>query len=97
MNRTQSLRVGSVLALGLAAFQPLPGWAAEHGGATVGGSKEHGGATVGGSKEHGGTAQEADEAALLREAAAALRKGEARPDLAAKLEKLAQEEQAEKK
>ena len=86
MNRTQSLRVGSVLALGLAAFQPMLGWAAEHGGATVGGSKEH-----------GGTAQEADEAALLREAAAVLRKGEARPDLAAKLEKLAQKEQAEKK
>jgi len=75
---------------------PVTLWAAEHGGTAVGASKEHGGAAVSTAKEHGGAAPAADEASLLREAAAALRKGESRPDLAVKLEQLADKEAKEK-
>lgn len=71
-----------VLALALVAgfgvVQPSVLLAGEHGG------KEHGGAVSEGS--HG---MEMNEAAVLKEAAAALRKGQSRPDLAEKLEKLA--------
>ena len=86
MTKMRFLAAAFMLAIGLTVFQPIFVWAAEHGGATVGASKEHGGATH----------DEADEASLLRKAAAALRKGEARPDLAARLEKLAKEEAAKK-
>lgn len=99
---TTAQRAGVVLGLvaGLGCGSPMALFAAEHGGTAVGGGKEHGGAAVGASQARGGMthgALEADEASLLRRAAAALRKGEARPDLAAKLEQLAQKEQMEKK
>lgn len=68
---------------GFGLVQPSVLLAGEHGGAPVA-SKEHGGAAQEGS--HG---MEMNEAALLKEAAAALRKGQSRPDLAEKLEKLA--------
>ncbi len=79
--------LGSIIGLGW--VQPLALQAGEHGG------QEHGGtsaAPAAGGQEHGGATAEADEAAVLREAAGALRKGEARPDLAAKLEQMADEE-----
>ena len=86
--------VGLLMGLGAA---PMAGWAAEHGGTTLGGGKEHGG------QEHGGAApvegshgmHEADEATLLHEAASALRKGQARPDLAEQLERMAMEHMQE--
>ena len=88
MTTIRQVVVAMGLVLGLSAV-PVAVWAAEHGGTAVGGSKEHGGAAAGTNKEHGWMAKEADEASLLREAAAALRKGETRLDLAAKLENLA--------
>ena len=75
--------LGFVVGLGL--LQPLSVRAGEHGG------QEHGGSSVAAPKEHGGSkvAAASGDSALLREAAAALRKGQARPDLASKLEQLA--------
>ncbi|MBI3312551.1 MAG: hypothetical protein HYZ88_03390 [Candidatus Omnitrophica bacterium] len=78
--------VGLIMGLGVA---PMSVWAAEHGGTAVGGGKEHGGTATPAEGSHG--MHEGDEATLLREAASALRKGEARPDLAMKLEQLAAE------
>jgi hypothetical protein len=92
----QRIAVAFGFVMGLIAA-PVTLWAAEHGGTTVGVSKEHGVAAVGAGKEHGGATPATDEASLLREAAAALRKGESRPDLAVKLEQLADEEAKEKK
>ncbi len=78
-----------VLALALVAgfgmIQPSVLLAGEHGGAPVT-AKEHGGTAAGQEGSHG---MEMSEAALLKEAATALRKGQSRPDLAEKLEKLA--------
>ncbi|MBI3615470.1 MAG: hypothetical protein HY211_03020 [Candidatus Omnitrophica bacterium] len=82
------IMVASGLVMGLGVV-PMAVWAVEHGGTTLGGGKEHGGTAVPAEGSHG--MPEADEATLLREAASALRKGQARPDLAAKLEKLAKE------
>lgn len=96
MSTMQRIVVAFGLVMGLIAA-PVTLWAAEHGGTTVGASKEHGGAAVSTVKEHGGAAPAADETSLLLEAAAALRKGESRPDLAVKLEQLANEEAKEKK
>lgn len=93
MTTMQRIVVAVGLVLGLSAA-PAAVWAGEHGGTAVGGGKEHGG-TAADSKEHGGTAAPVNEAGLLREAASALRKGEARPDLAEKLEQLAAAETAE--
>lgn len=79
---------GLILGLGTV---PMIAWAAEHGG------KEHGGSSTTTRIITDSTVQappgaaEADEASVMREAAAALRKGEVRPDLADKLEELAKE------
>lgn len=86
MRTMQRIMVAAGLVMGLGVV-PMAVWAAEHGGTAVGGSKEHGGTAAPAEGSHG--MHEADEAILLREAASALRKGEARPDLAAKLEQLA--------
>lgn len=102
----QRMRYAEMLALaiGLGIAQPSMLLAAEHGGQELGGApvatKEHGGTPVA-TKEHGGSTpaavthegshgMEMDEGALLREAATALRKGQVRSDLAAKLEQLAE-------
>jgi hypothetical protein len=69
------------VAAGLMVTQPL--FAGEHGG------KEHGGSAA--TQEHGGSAPAVEsDAKVLKDAAAALRSGDSRPDLAAKLEKLAE-------
>lgn len=94
MTTVQRIVVAVGLVIGLSAA-PVAVWAAEHGGTAVGASKEHGGTAAPAEGSHG--MHEADEATLLREAASALRKGEARPDLAAKLEQLATEHAAGKK
>jgi len=96
MMTMQRIVVAVGLVMGLSAA-PVTLWAAEHGGTTVGASKEHGGAAVSTVKEHGGATPAADETSLLLESAAALRKGESRPDLAVKLEQLASKEAKEKK
>lgn len=87
MKSMKKLAVVFVLAVTCSVFQPAVLWAGEHGG------QEHGGTAVT-QKEHGGTSQEVSheksEADLLLEAAAALRKGTARPDLAKELEHLAE-------
>ena len=88
MTKKQQIAVSLALFVGMSAM-PAVSWAGEHGGTAIGGGKEHGGAAV--SAEGSQGMPEADEAALLKEAAAALRKGETRPDLAEKLEKLSQE------
>ncbi|GEM_PF-3309778 len=77
-----------VLAMALGGLSPAVLWAAEHGGSSVAG-KEHGGTTPAAASQEGSHGMEMNEAALLKEAAAALRKGQSRPDLAEKLEKLA--------
>ncbi|MBI1953867.1 MAG: hypothetical protein HYS41_07075 [Candidatus Omnitrophica bacterium] len=81
----QKMRQALVLALaiGWGIVQPSILLAAEHGG------KEHGGTASTAASHEGSHGMEMNEAALLKEAAAALRKGQSRPDLAEKLEKLA--------
>ena len=78
--------------VGLWLVQPLAVQAGEHGG------QEHGGSSAAppaAGQEHGGATAAVDESAVLREAADALRKGESRPDLASKLEKMAEAEAGE--
>lgn len=93
MRMIRRIMVAAGLVMGLGVM-PMGVWAAEHGGTALGGGKEHGGTAAPAEGSHG--MHEADEATLLREAASALRKGETRPDLAAKLEQLATEETVEK-
>lgn len=85
--------VGFALAMALGAVAPVVLLAAEHGGKEHGGApvaaKEHGGTTSTAASHEGSHGMEMDEAALLKEAATALRKGQSRPDLAEKLERLA--------
>lgn len=81
MMRRTNLATAAGLAMALSMAAPMAVWAGEHGG------QEHGGAAVAHEGSHGMAT--ADKAALLTDAAAALRKGQARPDLAAKLEELA--------
>lgn len=88
MRTMQRIMVAVGLVMGLSVALSAV-WAGEHGGTAVGASKEHGGTAAPAEGSHG--MHEADEATLLREAASALRKGEARPDLAEKLEQLAAE------
>ncbi len=93
MTTLQRIAVVVGLVMGLSAA-PVALWAAEHSGTALGGGKE-GGAVRTEEGSHGmKEADEADEdeAVVLQEAAAALRKGESRPDLAAKLEQMAKEE-----
>ena len=75
------LRIGLVAGLiaGMGVL-PLTVWAGEHGG------KEHGGSSASTSAP---VKVVSGDAAVLNEAAAALRSGQARPDLAAKLEQIA--------
>ena len=73
-----------LVVLGLSLFGPQALMAAEHGGTEM---HEHGGKAV---ESH---PHEAGNAAALKEAAALLKV--AHPDLAAKLEKIAQEEEEE--
>lgn len=77
------------LAMALSVAMPVAVWAGEHGGQEPAG-QEHGGTAAVAEGSHG---MVANEAGLLRDAAAALRKGQARPDLAAKLEELAKAHQ----
>ncbi|PIQ81551.1 MAG: hypothetical protein COV76_08245 [Candidatus Omnitrophica bacterium CG11_big_fil_rev_8_21_14_0_20_64_10] len=72
-----------VLVAGFGMIQPSVLLAGEHGG------KEHGGTAPAAAGQEGSHGMEMSEAALLKEAATALRKGQSRPDLAEKLEKLA--------
>lgn len=72
----------SVLMLGCIFAQTATVWAGEHGG------KEHGGATH--AMQAQGETPAMNRTTLLKEAAAALREGTPRPDLADALEKLAQ-------
>ncbi len=86
MTRRMSLAAVVGVAMALSVAAPVAVWAGEHGGTAVGKGQEHGGAAMSQEGSHG---MMTDEATLLKEAAAALRKGQARPDLAAKLEELA--------
>lgn len=86
MTRRTNLAAVAGVAMALSVAAPAAVWAGEHGGTAVGGGQEHGGTAVSQEGSHGAVT---DEAALLKDAAAALRKGQARPDLAAKLEALA--------
>jgi hypothetical protein len=83
MNR-KSMLLGLALILGVALWSPAILFAGEHGGTTV---QEHGGKAMEGSHHEGG------EAATIREAASILKA--THPDLAAKLEKIAAEEEKE--
>jgi len=74
-----------MLVAGFGMTHPSVLLAGEHGGAPVA-AKEHGGTAASQEGSHG---MEMSEAVLLKEAATALRKGQSRPDLAEKLEKLA--------
>jgi len=87
MNRKRML-LGLALIGGVALWNPAILFAGEHGGKE--GAKEHGGKEPG-AQEHGGTAVEGGHAhaATLMEAADALRA--THPDLASKLEAIAEE------
>lgn len=85
MKRRSYLVVGFALAMALGAVSPAVLLAAEHGG------KEHGGTSSTAASHEGSHGMEMDEVTLLKEAAAALREGQSRPDLAEKLEQLAKE------
>lgn len=87
MVRRMNLAAVAGLAMALSVAAPMTVWAGEHGGTAVAEGQEHGGAAMSQEGSHG--MMEKGEAALLKEAAAALRTGKARPDLAAKLEELA--------
>ncbi|MBI4387556.1 MAG: hypothetical protein HY582_00750 [Candidatus Omnitrophica bacterium] len=85
--KRKNILLGVMLALAVAMWNPAILLAAEHGGSTV---NEHGG------KEHGGEAVgegEENVAATIREAASILKS--THPELAAKLEKIADAEERE--
>ncbi|MBI4115172.1 MAG: hypothetical protein HY447_01215 [Candidatus Omnitrophica bacterium] len=82
MNR-KSMLIGLALMLGTTLWSPAVLLAGEHGGSEV---KEHGGEAVEGSHQHG-----EGHAATIREAASILKS--THPDLAAKLEAIAAEEE----
>lgn len=84
MNR-KSMLLGLALILGVTLWSPAILFAGEHGGTTV---QEHGGTAMEGSHSHGES-----HAATIREAASILKA--THPDLAAKLEKIAMEEEKE--
>lgn len=89
MTRRTNLAAVAGAAMALSVAAPMAVWAGEHGGTAVAEGQEHGGAAM----AEGSHGMMTSEAGLLQEAAAALRKGEARPDLAAKLEELAKTHQ----
>ena len=86
MTRRSGVMTVAGLAVALSVAAPVAVWAGEHGGTAVAEGQEHGGAAMS-EGSHG--MMEKGEAVLLKDAAAALRAGQARPDLAAKLEELA--------
>lgn len=77
-----------VLTLGISLWNPALLLAGEHGGSTV---KEHGGQEYSGKTMEGSHSHEENSVATIREAAAILKS--THPELAAKLEKIAAEEE----
>ncbi len=90
MRTTRNVGIVVSLILGLCSA-PMVVWAAEHGGKEHAGSSAAPKASTSSKTQTSSKEDEPNEASVMREAAAALRKGEVRPDLADKLEKLAAE------